>query len=328
MQLRFAPILLVAVAGCGGAGSAGSPSTGSLAFVVNRAGFNEIWTMRATGANRRRLTERAPRGTDASGNSQPAWSPSGKEIAYVGSGTSTVEDEHALEIYVMGSDGRNKRRLTFNDVPDWAPSWSPDGNEIVFSRAFRWGRGPHPAVAVYAMRANGTEQWKLARESPNRGAIFLTNPAWSPDGKTIAYQRSVLTEQGGESAIYVMDPDGGNRRRIAGDAADPSWSPDGSRIAFVTERDRNGRCLFHDCAGYAPEIYVMRADGSHARRVTRSPQTDVNPTWSSDGLRIAFARIADESSDYEIFSIRPDGSDLRQLTENMVWDYQPTWQPR
>jgi TolB protein len=333
--LSFVPLVVLAAVGCGGGVPADSGSKvvrpgGRIAFAVNRNGFSEIWTMSSTGTARVRLTRRAPRETDASGNSGPAWSPSGSQIAYVSSGRHHVEDERDLEIHVMGSDGRHKRRLTFNDLPDYQPAWSPDGRTIVFARAFDSGRGPHPTVALYEMAADGTDQRELARESPpdpRRGAIFLFDPAWSPDGNAIAYTRAEYKENSSNLSVYLMDADGSNRRKLADNAADPAWAPDGSRIAFVTDRDRFGHCLFHDCTGFAPEIYVMRADGTNAQRVTHSRATDVGPSWSPDGARIAFARIAEEEADYDIYTLRPRGTGVLRLTRTQLWDYQPAWQP-
>src|SRR5919108_1188606 len=329
MSWRLGVLMLVAAVGCGGAASRApahrdSRARLSLAFVVNRSGFNEIWRMRANGKARRPLTRRAPRRTDASGSQQPTWSPSGAHIAYVSSGVRRRVSDSDHEIYRMRADGKKKRRLTFNEVPDFEPSWSPDGKTIAFVRVLG-GAGP-PTAAIYAMNADGTKQREIATGSP--GSVFLGDPAWSPNGKAIAYTRFSFVDEIGEAAVYLMDASGSNPRKLADDAADPSWSPDGRRIAFVTGRDANGRCLFHDCQGYAPEIYVMRADGSRPRRVTRSRKTDVSPAWSPGGRRIAFARIATENSDYEIYSIRPDGSGLRRLTRNNVWDYQPAWRPR
>jgi TolB protein len=100
-------------------------------------------------------------------------------------------------------------------------------------------------------------------------------------------------------------------------------------LAFVSDRDHNGRCLFHDCIGYANELYVARADGSRVRRLTRTPAVEQSPTWSPDGKRIAFARIANENAGYDIYTIRPDGNSLRRLTRQSAheWSYQPSWGP-
>ena len=65
-----------------------------------------------------------------------------------------------------------------------------------------------------------------------------------------------------------------------GTYAAPAWSPDGRKIAFVSDRDGNS------------EIYVMNADGSGQRRLTRNPAYDADPAWSPDGRTIAFVTTA------------------------------------
>ena len=93
----------------------------------------------------------------------------------------------------------------------------------------------------------------------------------------------------------------------------PSFSPDGTRIAFTSFRDGNG------------EIYVMNADGSAERRLTRNAAHDDHAAWSPDGRRIAFASTRDDNHD--IYVMNADGSEQRQLTNHPNNDYSPTWSP-
>jgi Tol biopolymer transport system component/DNA-binding beta-propeller fold protein YncE len=94
----------------------------------------------------------------------------------------------------------------------------------------------------------------------------------------------------------------------------PAWSPDGRRIVFVSTRDGD------------PEIYVMDADGSNARRLTRTPGRDAHPSWSPDQRRIAF-QSPRENGHTRIFSMDPDGSNLRAVTTNEGFCGVPAWSP-
>lgn len=85
------------------------------------------------------------------------------------------------------------------------------------------------------------------------------------------------------------------------------------QIVFVSERDGNR------------ELYVMNSDGSSQRRLTNSAGSDVTPSWSPDGLRIAYS--SDRSKSSEIVVMNADGSGLVQLTNDSYSDYSPVWSP-
>ncbi len=92
----------------------------------------------------------------------------------------------------------------------------------------------------------------------------------------------------------------------------PAWSPDGARLAFVSYRDGNG------------EIYVMRADGSGARRLTRHRGEDLSPAWSPDGSRFAFT--SNRGGAHRIHTMRADGTGVRRLAR-LAQSFSPAWSP-
>jgi Tol biopolymer transport system component/CubicO group peptidase (beta-lactamase class C family) len=146
--------------------------------------------------------------------------------------------------------------------------------------------------------ADGTERRKLT------GNAALGTPAWSPDGKKIAFVRKFR----GDSEVYVMNADSGPQQRLARGSA-PAWSPDGQKIAFV----RSG------------EIYVMNADGSGQRNLTRDAASDSDAAWSHDGKKIAFVRERGGNSD--VFVMSADGTGQQNLTRNAARDEDPVWSP-
>ena len=144
------------------------------------------------------------------------------------------ERDGNFEIYVMGADGKNQRRLTNNPLAEWDPSWSSDGERIAFM-ANR--KGDHLKWDIYVMDADGGNQQKLTNHRAGAGS-----PSWSPDGKRIVFN----SNRDGNSEIYVMDADGGNPRNLSNNDFEewgPSWSPDGKRIAFTSSRDWEPRNL-------------------------------------------------------------------------------------
>jgi TolB protein len=114
--------------------------------------------------------------------------------------------------------------------------------------------------------------------------------------------------------IHVVAPDGSSDTVLAtgGDASWPAWSPAGRRIAFTSVRWQG--------------IFVVDANGSGLRRVTRTSTLDVQPTWSPDGRRLAFARFVPGWRE-EIFVVGVDGRGLRRLTRNRGQDLEPDWAP-
>jgi Tol biopolymer transport system component len=138
------------------------------------------------------------------------------------------------------------------------------------------------------------------------------SPSWSPRGNEIAY----TSFQHSTGDIYVMRPDGSNKRRLTTSPAYddiPMFSPDGRRIAFVSSRSGS------------LQIWVMNADGADQHQVTHSAGTNYFPTWSPDGSRIAFR--SDRDGNAEIYSMRADGSDVTRLTNDPSIDYSPSWGP-
>jgi Tol biopolymer transport system component len=94
----------------------------------------------------------------------------------------------------------------------------------------------------------------------------------------------------------------------------PSWSPDGRRLAFATE-GTDGQS----------DIYVMNADGTGRRQLTRSPGDDTAPAFSPDGRTIAFETNRD--GNYDIYVMDADGANPRRLTTDPASDRAPAWSP-
>jgi Tol biopolymer transport system component len=121
------------------------------------------------------------------------------------------------------------------------------------------------------------------------------NPAWSPDGSTVLFERRKLDENaaGGDEALYAVGTADGGVRQVTqcqGDCwsdSEAAWSADGTRIAFgraTGPRDHDGPTLV--------AVYVAAADGSGVRQLTSPPSgsEDHYPTWSPDGHTVVFER--------------------------------------
>src|SRR5437773_1574705 len=133
--------------------------------------------------------------------------------------------------------------------------------------------------ALFGVAADGGHEGGRARRL-GCGFGDAADPAWSPNGKLVAYDY----RRPGFSIreIWVMGANGRNSRQVArlgAVNAHPSWSPDGRRLAFHS----NAR-------GGHYEIYSIGVDGTCLRRETRSAIDTIEPAWSPDGKEIAFSR--------------------------------------
>ena len=175
---------------------------------------------------------------------------------------------------------------------------------------------------IYTVNADGSGFVKIT----NNRSIDV-NPAWSPDGRKIAFMRHTVPENidngDGQEDIYVMNPDGTGQEKLTDSIADdthPTWSPDGSKIAFMSNRANS------------LDIFIMNADGSNVRRLTNNGRANFNPSWSPDGTKIAFAGTPPEpggntGNQDEIYTIDVDGTGEKALTNNNTSDNSPDWSP-
>lgn len=161
--------------------------------------------------------------------------------------------------------------------------------------AFARGGGVH---GLWVIRPDGTGERQIFR--PPFGSDIPLSPAWSPDGKWIAFVPGPP-----RNGVWMMHANGSNLRRITiarGIPQDPSWSPNGKWIAFA---DRHSpRSDTHD-------IYVVRVDGSGLRRLTRAPVEEYAPAWAPNGGEIVFARGRD------LWRMKPDGSGQHLLARGI-----------
>jgi dipeptidyl aminopeptidase/acylaminoacyl peptidase len=155
------------------------------------------------------------------------------------------------------------------------------------------------ALALVALSLAGSAP---AADQARRVTLEGIEPAWSPDGRRLAY---VAPAQGGATDLFVVDADGGHRGRLTRtgtvDELAPDWSPDGKRL--VVER--------------AGEIFVLRADGSAERGLVAGWE----PAWSPGGRRIAFVR------DGRLHVIPVTGGRPRKLTAAPGVQRAPAWSP-
>jgi hypothetical protein len=239
-----------------------------------------------------------------------SFSPDGTRIAF----DNFLEGEYGIE--TADPDGSDIVRLTDGVNDSWA-SWSPDGTKILFSST-RYDPSieqclpgfPHEhgcPTDIYVMDAEGSNVVRLTDDPASE-----YQPVWSPDGRRIAFARSLGDPQLSHPVIFTMAPDGTEVRQIS--SADggsdfwPSWSPDGTQIVFVAIRNEDWG------------IWAVDADGFDERMLlggTGAGYVD-NPVWSPDGSLIAFVgnlSVDDYSPEDALYVMRPDGTGVTPIAD-------------
>jgi Tol biopolymer transport system component len=228
-----------------------SPDGKWIAYAKGRLSAAQLYLMRADGTHVRRLMH------DRNSYLDPNWAPDGKRIVFTSSRPGGLPG-----IWTMNLNGTGLRLLT--DKGD-TPAWSPDGTTIAF-------RSRYPE-AIWLMNPDGSNQRQLTTPLQRKAAQSDVDmqPDWSPDSKWIAFSRQHPANREWQRDIFVVRRDGTGLRQLTshhhlnGWAA---WSPDATRIAFWSDRD-------HRDLG---DIYVMKANGSGQRRLTRG-LSDEWPDW-------------------------------------------------
>jgi len=248
-------------------------------FFSDRNGTYDMYVMNPDGSEVIQLTD------DPYYEFYPAWSPDRSQIAFVSYG------EDNAEIYVLDLDNSELTNLTKHPAEDIKPEWSPDGSRIIFEsdRESYWDGG------VFIMNDDGSELSKIGH-----GGLSWPGNNWSPDGRSIAFS---------DGEINLTSVDGIDSVRLTQSyrmqSFTPVWSPDGQRIAFVAVPEEN------------EEIYVMNADGTNAKQLTRSLGKCSSPNWSSDGTRVVFNSFLDNN--LTLYSIDVESSDLITFTDRLSW---------
>jgi TolB protein len=140
----------------------------------------------------------------------------------------------------------------------------------------------------------------------------LMSPAWSPDGRKLAY----VSFEGGRSAIYVQEVYTGKRQKVTdfkGINGAPAWSPDGRKLAMALSKDGN------------PDIFVFDLASRKLQAITRHYAIDTEPSWSPDGRSIVFT--SDRGGKPQIYRVSAFGGRAERVTFQNSYNARASYSP-
>lgn len=298
--------LVLAVVSCAAATSAAArprAANGQLTFArVNPAlGDTQVWVVNPDGTGERLVQGPADVGEF------PRWFPDGAHIAT------------CCDVPGGGSRIINPDDATFRDIDGQFPglfnpcgSPSPDGT-LLLCETFSDDGSQNGIHTIRASDGGGFTQI-----TSNPGGDDVPG-SWSPNGSRIVFQRFGPDSYEG---VFVVNANGTGLHRIlppsvSANCCTFNWSPQGNEIAFSR----------HVTPDVHSSLWVMHSDGSGLRRVNVPPSSGcggansdpsaigcLEPAWSPDGTKIAFAGGLDLDTDGEIYTINVDGTGLTQVT--------------
>ena len=313
-----------------------SPDGNQIAFSWDgeKEDNSDIYVKQVGGEGLLRLT------TGPRGNYQPVWSPDGRSIAFC------RHSEHEDGIYVVPALGGPERKLHTPSLgAAWFESldWSPDGKYLAYVDR----PNDQQAPTIFILAVDNPDDQRALSASVGQEADF--GPAFSPDGKTVAFTRLA---SGIARDLFLVRTAGGEPKRLTFDNAPmggASWTPDGAYLIYSSDRfggsrrlwkvsasggqpeplsvgqggaqcpaiSRDGRRLAYTQVEYNINIWryeVARSTGRSAPPTKLIASTGVNVVaqYSPDGKQIAFQ--SSRSGSMEIWVCASDGSKPRQLT--------------
>jgi len=294
----------------------------------------DLWMVGWDGGEEIRLT------SSPEGENRPRWSPDNRYIAFLASRGDEDQKKKGSQVWLLDRRGGEAQCLTDikGGISDY--SWSPDGKRLVLvvsdpdpddepEKKEGWKRKTKPPLLIDRYHFKADREGYLGNrhehlwlfdletrkgEAITSGAYDELSPAWSPDGKRIAFMsnRAPDPDRSGDSNIYVIEARSGAEVRPVTtfdgpDGGRPAWSPDGQWIAYL-QGDEPRFYAYH-----LNKLAFVPAAGGAARVLTPSLDRAVeSQLWSADGQSLFFL-VEDDRTSY-VGRVAATGGNVEKIT--------------
>jgi dipeptidyl aminopeptidase/acylaminoacyl peptidase len=248
-----------------------------------------------------------------------AWSPDGKQIAFVsstpgevaaeasgdpmvitrylykpdaGEGSTRFNDNQRLHIFVVDLASKKASQLTEGNYDEHSIDWSPDGKQLVFASNREPNQDEFFNYDLFTLQLSDKN---IRRLTATESCEY--DPLWSPDGKFIVYRgtRRGLTDRETtmeDTHVWLMNADGSNRREIGGVIDNrqgaPQWALDGSAVYFTVQERGSNHLVRLPIAGGQPEYVVKDAGGVAGWSVGKSGAVAYSFTTPRDASELYY----------------------------------------
>ncbi|MGB7922886.1 MAG: hypothetical protein WCF57_06550 [Pyrinomonadaceae bacterium] len=250
------------------------------------------------------------------------------------------------QIYTMRADDGSNARLVSTGAGRTTCSYFFPGNRRIlyssthlgssacppkpdYSRGYVWAI--YPSYDIFTARPNGSDLKRLTK-TPGYDAEATI----STDGRRIVF----TSMRDGDLDIYTMNADGGRVRRLTtelGYDGGAFFSRDGKQIVYRAYHPRTPQEIARYKQKLAEnliepsvfEVWVMNADGTRKRQVTRLGAASFAPYFFPDGKRIIFASNVNDTKgrNFDLYAINVDGTGLERITYEETFDGFPMFSP-
>jgi Tol biopolymer transport system component len=274
-------------------------------------------------------------------NAEAYFSGDGKRLIY----QTTHGDLRCDQIFVMNADGTGKKMVSTGKGRTTCSYFFPDGSRILYASTHakspdcppvppRRGGYVWPVYSTYDIFVAKPDGGDPRQLTDTRG--YDAEATISPDGKRIVF----TSVRDGDLDIYVMNADGSDQTRLTttlGYDGGAFFSPDGKMICFRASRpsgaaevDKYRELLAQDLVEPTRlEIYVMNADGSQVRQVTRNGAANFCPFFHPSGKSIIFAsnQVDPRGRNFDLYLTGLDGTGEERITSHGEFDGFPMFSP-